>query len=321
MRTGMDITLVGIMLGAAGTPVLAQHRTPDLTDEAQLESRDPEVIERRRPILQWEFEMGGEYRDESSLDQGDGDIESWVVGLALSTNVQLNPEVRMGISAAYVFEQFDFNGTSGFGALNPWENVHTFEASLRFQWEVTNDVGLFAGPVAVLSFEDGGDVAESIEGGGFFGTTYRVSDDLVIGIGLGITNELERDFEFFPVPIVQWRISDTMRLTSSNYAIRRGIEFQYDILDDVTIGAGVAFASRRFRLDDDGLGPGGVGEVEKFPVYGSVNWRPTPAAEFALLAGLNFAGSVDFLDDGGNTIGASDFDEQLFIGINASIRW
>ncbi|MCA9294995.1 MAG: hypothetical protein KC983_00730 [Phycisphaerales bacterium] len=322
MRIRRDV--IGVAFGSAAilssTAFAQVTRQVESGDERALDSRIPELRDKDRPTITWSLQTGAEYHDEVSLDAG-GDIESWAAGLALATNITLNRDARLTISGAYVYEQFDFAGTSGFGSLNPWENVHTFEASARFAWDVTNDVTMFAGPVFVFSGEDGSKTSDSIMGGGFIGATYQVNDELIIGGGVGATTWLEDDVRLFPIIILEWRFTDTMRITSSNYAIRRGVEFQWDAMENVTLGVGAAYSERRFRLDDNGLGPNGVGEVQKFPLYAKVSWRPNDDANIDLLLGSNFSGSVEFLDNGGNTLGASDFDTQLFAGINVGIRW
>jgi hypothetical protein len=322
MRIRRDV--ISVAFGSAaflsGTALAQVTRQLESGDTRALDTRIPELRDKDRPTITWSLQTGAEYHDEVTLDAG-GDIESWAAGLALATNITLNRDTRLTVSAAYVFEQFDFGGASGFGSLNPWENVHTFEASARFEWDVTNDVTMFAGPVFVFSGEDDARKSDSIMGGGFLGATYQVDDDIIIGAGLGATTWLEDDVRLFPIIILEWRFTDTMRITSSNYAIRRGVEFQWDAMDNVTLGVGAAYSERRFRLDDSGLGPNGVGEVQKFPVYGKVSWRPNADINVDLIGGMNFSGALEFLDSDGNELGATDMDKQLFVGLNIGLRW
>ncbi|MEM7228066.1 MAG: hypothetical protein AAF432_04545 [Planctomycetota bacterium] len=281
----------------------------------------PEDFERERPRIAWSFSGGGEYFDEVALDRGDGEIESVALGFSLSTRIQLDPDTSLSFGGSYVWEQFDFQGTTGLGGFNPWESINTVELSARLAWDMDNNLTIFGGPVVSYSGEDGADFGDSIYAGGFGGLTYEVNDDLVLGGGVGVTSWLEEDARFFPVIIVEWRIDDRSRITSSNYAIRRGLEYQYDLFDDLTIGGGFSYSEKRFRLDDSGVAPGGVGEVQRAMLYGKATLRATDDITLDAIAGVALDGDVDLETSTGAGIVSTGVDDQFFVGVNGSIRW
>ena len=83
-----------------------------------------------------------------------------------------------------------------------------------------------------------------------------------------------------------------------------GGEITWQVSETVSIGTGIAFQSRRFRLsdknrrtsatnpsrnDDGGIGIG-IGEETEVPLFANIQWNPTPKSSPDLLAGVAFAG-------------------------------
>ena len=77
----------------------------------------------------------------------------------------------------------------------------------------------------------------------------------------------------------------------------------------------------RFRLDDDGVAPDGVGEEKSVPIFLVLSYRPAERSSVSLLAGMNFYGSVSVFDDRGKKIAGEDYDPTPFLGLAFSLTF
>ena len=123
--------------------------------------------------------------------QFDTDIDSGgsfgVNRLFVQGGITYRPDHLRSFSLAvgYGYDGYDFGGDSGFGALNPWEDIHTFRVSAPVRWGVNEAWTILAVPTVRVTKENGADTGDATTGGGFAGFSYRVSDGLTIGPGIG----------------------------------------------------------------------------------------------------------------------------------------
>ena len=100
--------------------------------------------------------------------------------------------------------------------------------------------------------------------------------------------------------------------------------------EDVTLGAGFAFQSRRFRLRDRnraGNPPrrpnrnddGGVGQETEMPIFLAIGWKPSPKTSIDLLGGVAVAGNVRVEDEDGGRIKDDSYDPAPFLGLRGQI--
>ena len=103
----------------------------------------------------------------------------------------------------------------------------------------------------------------------------------------------------------------------------------WQVSEDVSLGAGISFQTRRYRLDDKRRVPrinnarlradeGGVGQESEVPLFLNVKWKPSPKTTIDFLAGVAFAGNVRVESDGGSRIRDDDYDPAPFAGVKAN---
>ena len=98
-------------------------------------------------------------------------------------------------------------------------------------------------------------------------------------------------------------------------------------MDEVQLGVGAAFQTRRYRLEDDVLtlpsGPTSfqdpIGEETSVPIYARIAWRPTPRMNFGIIAGVSVGGKVRVEDEDGDRIDQEDLDPAPTVGITGTI--
>ena len=175
--------------------------------------------------------------------------------IAAGLDQQVSEQLETGIGVSYTLQDYDFSGSSGFGGLNPWEEIHTVAVSASFTYSPDDKWSVLVSPFVESSAESGADHSESYSYGGFVFASYAYSKDVILGFGAGVSSGLE-ETTFIPTLYVRWQITEKLLLTNPSEAGPSGpagLELSYAISPHWNIGAGAAYRSYRFRLDDDGV--------------------------------------------------------------------
>ena len=279
---------------------------------------------------EWRFTFGGGYtqRFSTDFDEGDGDISVSALTGGLNATTDFSDDLSLTLRVNFGAADYDFGGTSGFGALDPWNTVHGVAIGGALTYDLNDKWSVFGGPIIQFARENGADWGDSFTGGVLGGATYRVHDRLVVGGGVGVTSAIEDDLRIFPIIIVEWGFNDNWRISSRGATGgRTSIEFTGVELIWMTnskawefaIGAGSSYS--RFRLDDDGIAPNGVGQDESTPLWFRTSFRPNETFMIDAVAGIGFGGKVSLDDENGDGIADSDYDSPLFVGLFGSIKF
>jgi hypothetical protein len=173
--------------------------------------------------------------------------------------------------------------------------------------------------VFMFSPETGADWGDSFTGGGMVGVDFRHSQTLFVSLGVAVVSQIEDDASVTPSVILNW-------LPHERWAVRVGAvpasggaaaaaEVAYRVAKPVEVGLGVLYNQRRFRLDDSGPAPDGVGEDNNLLLRLRLGWNITPQISLALLGGVALGGEVQLDDRNGNRINKQDYDPAPYIGL------
>ena len=275
------------------------------------------------PSSDIKFTVGGRYEMMSESDIDDGsEFEFSTANFNISMQTNLSADLQLTLKLDYTIDDYDFGGPSGLGALDPWEDIHTQEIGLIFTRQLGNDLTIFGGPIAVFSRESGATFNKSDVYGGIIGMTYTASSTLTLGGGLGLIDELEdASLRFFPVIILNWELKPDLHVVSNTDSSRAGLEivYNYSKTIDLSVGAGTEF--KRFRLDDDGVAPDGVGEMTSNPIWTKATFHLEDNMDVSLTGGMRMNGEIRLEDDNGTKLNKEDFDSEFFIGASISVRF
>jgi outer membrane receptor protein involved in Fe transport len=282
----------------------------------------PDLDAGRRAVRLF-VEGGGVHQLETDLDAG-GDFD--VTRLFVQPGITWTPDPRLSISfsGAYARDEYDFGGGPGFAALRPWEDVEGVRAGASIRWSLDDAWTIFAIPSLRFAAETGADLDDGLTGGAIAGASYRVNDRLSIGPGLGVFSDLEDSASVFPVLLLDWRITDTLSLrTGRGLGASRGpgLSLVWDFAEDWSLAIGGRFERFRFRLDDSGVAPDGVGEDESIPLFCGVTWTMSEQAEVSVIGGVSVAGELTLEDEDGRTLASDDYDPAGFVGLTCRIRF
>lgn len=273
------------------------------------------------PSISITIPAGVEHQFRTDIDNGGSfDVTRAAIGVGLRT--ELARDLDLTFSFNYSFAEYDFSGTGNFG--DGWDDTHTLSFGASLSANLTSDWTVFGGPALQLSRESGGDWEDSLIAGGFFGATYRYSDDLTIGGGLGVMSQIEDGTRLYPILIVDWRIADGVKLTSRTAASATGdtgLELAYEIGGGWEVGLGAAYRFRRFRLDDNGPVPSGVGEDTNIPVWARVSYDINEHFRLNAFVGVATGGRLRLEDRSGDRIAREEYDTAPVLGLAGVLRF
>jgi hypothetical protein len=273
----------------------------------------------------WSTFIRGGYVHQFDTDIDDGGSFS-VNRLVVQGGVTYGFDARRSVSLAlgYGYDGYDFSGTRGFGALDPWGNIHSFRASLPVRYGIDEAWTVFVVPTVRVTKESGADTGDAVSGGGFAGFSYRFSDRLTIGPGIGVISQIEDSASIFPVLIIDWKITDTLSLSTGRgvgATLGPGLALNWEPHNKWTLSFGGRYERLRFRLDNDQIAPKGIGDDRAIPVFGGVTYSFNRKAQVALLAGVELGGELRLEDEQGNLITESDHDPAGFLGFTFSFKF
>jgi hypothetical protein len=235
-------------------------------------------------------------------------------------------EQRRTISLAvgYNFDGYDFYGSTGLAGLRPWKNIHSVRFGVPIRWGLDDRWTLFGVPTIRSTGEQGASFSDSLNGGGFVGASYYLDENLTIGPGLGILTQIEDDTTVFPILLIDWRITERLSFGTGRgegATLGPGLYFSWQPNTQWTFSFGGRYERLRFRLDDSGVAPRGVGEDRAFPLVGGATYNISPRAQLTVSGGILFGGRLTLEDQNGNTIDEQDYDPTPFLGASLRCRF
>lgn len=324
-RAPIQLLVSVITLAAVATDTTAQESEPPLMAEVDAADGMPRQGSHWLDRTQWSLHGGAEYQFETDIDDG-GDFSVARGGIGFTTRTKFNEDVSLTFRLDYNLDAYDFSSAaSSLGVSDPWDEIHTVSLGAVLSVDAGSEWTLFGGPILQLSGEAGADFSDAIQGGGLFAVSYRVSDTLTIGGGLGVVTQIEDDVRVFPVFVLNWQITDTLSVrntSASGAGTRSGLELVCDFDPNWEAAFGGAYQFKRFRLDDrSNAADEGVGEDSAIPIWGRLTYRLSNNGRINFYAGVVLGGELELETSGGDGIGSSDYDPAAVVGISGSIRF
>ena len=234
-----------------------------------------------------------------------------------------NFRTSVSLALGYNYDGYSFSGGRGLAAFDPWENIHTINLGLPIRWAVAENWSAFLIPSVRYTGEGGASFEDSMTGGGFVGVAYRFSKRLTIGPGIGVVTQIEDDAEVFPILIINWNITDRLKLETGRglgATLGPGLALNYKANRNWSFAIGGRYERLRFRLDERGKVPNGIGEDRAFPLFAGVTYSFKPFTDISLLGGIELGGEMRLEDKGGNLIDKETYDPGGVRGLTFNVR-
>jgi hypothetical protein len=261
------------------------------------------------------------YQSDASL-AGGGSVSVAGVVSRLGFLAPVSPSMRAGLTLNYDYLDYRFDTPTAFGAAPPWGATQRagvsipllFRTSERWSWQVTPSVDYFA--------ETGADWSDAISYGAIAAASRELSNGR-IGVGVGVFQQPKNTLAF-PFIAVDWRFAERWRLTNPLVAGPTGpagLELKYALSSHWELGAGGAWRSYRFRLDDRGVAPNGIAEERGIVGFLHLTRGFGRTASLDLYLGGVFGGELRLEDKDGKALVKRDFDPAPLIGATFSARF
>jgi hypothetical protein len=262
------------------------------------------------------------FHAETGLDRG-GKFSLGHYQIRGSASRPLSESLQAGISIGYDYLDFDFSGVSGFAGHTAWGSVHRIGLSLPVFFRSTENWQLFISPSIDFSGEQDSELSKATRYGAAATAAYRFSPDFTLGAGIGIFQGLE-ETSVFPFLTVYWKIGENWLLTnplSAGPIGPAGLELTYSPSELWELGGGGAFRSTRFRLDDKGIAPDGVGQLSGLPLWLRLTRKFSRQYKLDLYGGVLLNGELRIEDRDGRKLDSDDFDPAAFMALNISANF
>jgi len=208
-------------------------------------------------LASWQGETdiagGGSFSVNRGFIRG-GAIYSWGTGTTAGLQVS--------------FGRFDYR-FQGLAA-KPWDDITDVRISAPIRFRVGDGAFAIVSPSVRYDFESGAGASAGRTYGLFAGIAWRVNSRLTIGPAFGAFTRIEDDdLEVFPALLVDWEISDRWSLSTGGglgATQGPGLTLSYAASENINVSLSARAVNVRFRLNNSGLAPGGVGEDSSIPV-------------------------------------------------------
>jgi hypothetical protein len=244
--------------------------------------------------------------------------------------VQLADALRLTTSFRFNADNYDFRSEQAQWG-GAWQNIGTYTLASVLQAKYDEQWSFYGGGVVRQSGEmSGTKFKDGITGGGLGGATYKCSDTLSLGAGLGIMTQLENNATVLPILSVDWRFADQWKLKVGLTDIGTtgyGAEVMYDLNQDWSFAFGLQHHKSRFRIEgNSAVGTqNGIGQEEASNLYLSTTWHASPYADLVGYFGVTAGGNLRAENEHGTqsaTIGnSSDYDTAAILGVKAVVRF
>jgi len=303
------ISIVALSCGLASTLPLAADQIIPGEAFAPPPERKVDVI----------VSAGGAHEFRRSLDDG-GSVSVSRAAIDTTFRLQLAEPLSLALTVGYRYDLYDFGGApfpNVASTLDPWDDIHTLSFGGMLSYRINDVWTVSGGGFGQFSAERDASWSDAFTGGGLVSLTYRMGDRGIIGGGIGVTSSIEDDAKFFPVVVVDMPITDSLRVTTLRVPtpiVRSGVEIVYEPAKSCEIALGIKSDRRRFRLNDRGSVPDGVGEEKDLPLWLRGSWKPSPTVRVDLIAGVILWREFGIADQNGLRIDTDNGKPAFFAG-------
>ncbi|WP_282169905.1 hypothetical protein [Ruegeria atlantica] len=279
----------------------------------------PTVAQQR---LGWVYQIDGltAYQNNADLSEG-GEFSASRAFLRTTALYNLNGGTSVGLSAS--IGRFDYNFSQADN--QPWEDIRDIRISVPVRFRAGNTASVFVSPQVRWDYQSGADAADGRTYGVFAGIAWKLSESLTIGPAFGAFSQFEDDdIDFFPALLVDWDINDRWNLnTGSGIGATQGpgLTLSYALNDTMTLGLSARSERIRFRLEEEGLAPNGIGEDKSIPVVVSFGYNPNPGISLNVFAGAELDGRLTLDDANGTELSRQNYETAPLVGVAFRARF
>jgi hypothetical protein len=295
-------TMVTVLGAAHGPPVDAAEEPPSPTT--------------------YRFSYTPLYQFETDLDSG-GEFDVQRHFLRFDATRRVNREWMVGIGLSFDYERWNFSGIAGLDGVDLWDDIYRPGVSVPVFFSPSSRWRFGFIPAMDMAGATGAQAGESISYGAVLSAAYVFGPDLMLGLGGGVFNRLD-ELEAFPYIVIDWKITDRLRLTNPFQAGPvgpAGLELIFTPDPVWEMGLGGAYRSYRFRLDDSSAVPDGIGQVDFWALFVRAGYRLGQHVALDVQGGALIDGSITIENENAHQLGKTGTDPAPFVGMTVRGRF
>lgn len=230
-------------------------------------------------------------------------------------------QMILNLGASYGISDYTFSGSPVDPWSDPWGEIRSADTGLSLILPGSGRWSYFLASTLDWSWEEGAATADGLVYGIIASAVHAFRMDRRLGFGVGVFEGLE-ETKIFPYAVVSWKLKEKLTLQNPFRAGPvgpAGLELAWDASDKWQIGSGAAYRSFRFRLDDKGIAPEGVGEMTGIPAWVRASWKMKPGTRLDLYAGAILAGETVIVDSSGRKVDTGHLDPAPMGAV--SLKW
>jgi hypothetical protein len=279
--------------------------------------------EQRSPWI-FTFDGGGAHQSDTDFSDTSGSfaVDRWYLGAGV--NYGWSPRHSVGVSLGGGRNIYEFSDLSAFGGGEPWGTVEDARLTFSSRFPVGERGMAFIVPTVRLNGEKGASNSDSRTYGIFGAIAWQLKENLMIGPGLGVFTRLEDSARIFPILAIDWQFAERWSIsTGGGLASSRGpgLTLSYQVSEEWSLGVAGRYEDLEFRLDDEGIAPGGVGRDQSLPIVFTAAMQAGKQLNFSVFAGVSLGGNLRLKDADDNVIEETDYDIAPVFGGTFELRF
>ena len=282
--------------------------------------------EERQQYGPWVWSVAGGAVNQFSADFSDGPGDVSISrgflqgGLGYSWDRNTSASVSLGIGST----NYDFSSDALIDGREPWERIEDYRLSVPIRFAPTEKMRAIVIPSVRSYAESGASTSDGRTEGVLGGFSWKFSDTLSLGPGMGWFSDVGDDANAFPIILVDWQITDTISLnTGRGLAASQGpgLVLSWKANSKWSLGLTARYEKTRFALEEREGRTAQVGEDSSTPLLMTATYTPWPMTTISALAGVEVGGSMALEDGNGREIADSDIDTAAVIGFSFQSRF
>jgi hypothetical protein len=272
----------------------------------------------------WGLSGGAVHQFDADLSDAVGEFNVSRGFLQASLGYAWDRRTSVSLSLGAGNSNYDFSPQATIDGQQPWETIEDYRISLPVRFSPTEQTNVILIPSVRTYKESGASFNEGRTEGFIGGISWKLSETLTIGPGMGWFSEVGGGSNAFPILVIDWMITEKLSLsTGRGLAASQGpgLTLDYQWAKKWKLGLSARYEKTRFALDNDAPGSGAIGEDRSLPLIVSLNYSPWPMTSITAMLGAEFDGSLRLEDDNEQRIAKSDFDTAPVIGLSFSSRF
>lgn len=260
------------------------------------------------------------YQPSAKLDGG-GNFSLGSLFTRFKIGASVSERTTAGLSLKYDLDDYDFDGTTEFGRLPPWNDARRFGISVPIFTRLPSNWLFNISPAVNWLYEQGANHSESASYGATTFLLKSYSREKSIGLGAGIFREVDEDNKVFPFVAVNWKFNEHWKLSNpfdADVLGPAGLELAYSFDDRWRLGAGGVYRSFRFRLDREGIAPNGIGGNKGWVGFLRLQRTGRLGVDFDAYVGATFDGELELQDQFGERVSSAGYETAPFVAVSLS---